>query len=102
MDEQTRKLLYARYEWISYHLQKEAYKKQIDQTVKNGKRLPLPQFFPCNKGLVFTRAMSNSNGLVTYQVIPDAAVTSCTCHPDMGEKELWDLYNEASKEIKDA
>ena len=93
MDAQSIRVLNNRYEWIAMRLEREAYKKQI------GGKNKLRQFIPCNKALVFTEAMGVSGGQVSTVTIQRAALTICTCHPGLGEAELWKLFDVATKEI---
>lgn len=93
MDARSVKVLYARYEWIATKLEREAYQKQIAGKNK------LRQFIPCDKALVFTKAMGVSGGQVSTVTIQRAALTICTCHPGLGEAELWKLFDVATKEI---
>lgn len=85
--------LYKRYEWMSSHLEQEAYQQQTKLKRK------ITQFFPCEKALVFTKAMSNPNGVVVSLVIYDAALTICKCHSGLSAKDLWNLYDQATIEI---
>ncbi len=94
MDQKSIEILYKRYEWMSYRLEREAYRKQME-----GRTKPLKHFLPCEKALVFTRAMGEPSGVVTSLVIPTAARTICACHPALGEADLWRLYAQAEREI---
>jgi hypothetical protein len=92
MDKRSVTILYQRYEWISNHLEREAYKKQM-----NGRSKPLSHFIPCAKALIFTHAMGNPDGVVTGIVIPEASHAICPCHPGLSEAALWSLYTQAAK-----
>lgn len=94
MEQHSVGILYKRYEWISNHLEREAYQKQMQ-----GRSKPLARFIPCNKALVFTSAMGIAEGVITGIVIPDAARTICACHNALSEKDLWALYDQATKEF---
>jgi hypothetical protein len=80
-------LLYKRYQYMSNELNKAAYGQQT----KN-RKTKLKQFVPCNKALLFTRAMGETKIPVSSLVIHDASLEVCNCHNGMGEKELWELY----------
>jgi hypothetical protein len=94
MDERNIQVLYQRYEWISYRLEREAYSKQM-----KGRSGQLKQFIPCQKALVFTTAMGIPGGQVSSVTIKRAALTICTCHPGLGESDLWSMFDQATKEI---
>lgn len=94
MEQNSVRTLYRRYEWVAERLQREAYRLQM----KN-RTTPLRRFIPCDKALVFTRAMGDRDGVPSSVVIADAAVTICPCHQGAGEKELWALFDAATKEI---
>lgn len=88
MNEQSKKLLASRFEWVSYQLEREAYSQQI-----KGRKTGLKHFDPCVKALVFTAAMYTDDPDIL--VIQRAALENCQCHRKMGEKELTDLYDKA-------
>lgn len=76
---------YSKMAWLLNH---DAYLLQM-----KGRIRPLKEFHPCPKGIVFTAAMSETPVPVTTIVIPRAALQICNCHPHVGEKELWDLWD---------
>jgi hypothetical protein len=88
-------LLYKRYQFMSNELNKTAYGQQT----KN-RKTKLKQFIPCNKALLFTRAMGITPIPVSSLVIHNASLEPCNCHNSMGEKELWDLYYQSIDAIK--
>lgn len=79
---------YYRYDRMAYILNRDAYILQMKNRTK-----PLKQFYPCPRGVIFTAAMGERPIPVTMLVIPKAALQICDCHPGMGEKELWDLWD---------
>ena len=79
---------YLRYEKIAYKLNHDTYLQQV-----KGRTTALKHFIPCPKALVFTSAMGERPVPVTMIIIPRAALTMCMCHPGVGEKELWELFD---------
>ena len=86
------KILAQRYEYISRHLNLDAYRQQMQ-----GRNKPLKQFLPCSKALVFTGAIGKKE-MVSSVVIQLADRTKCTCHSELTATDLYALYSEAIKE----
>ncbi len=97
MNEQSQAIMYKRYELISFHLERENFRGQMKGRIK-----PLTKFIPCAKALCFTAAMGNmaSENSVSTVVLDNANRTICHCHPNLSEKDLWDLYYLAVEETR--
>lgn len=79
--------LASRYAWIANQLNSEAYRQQMKH-----RRSPLKQFNPCPKALQFTAALNLQPLPPSTVLINTAALTPCSCHPDMGALDLDNLY----------
>lgn len=88
MDNETRSILYDRYEKVSMILNEDAYAMQMKG--RNGRKLI--QFCLCEKALVFTAALADIDKHPVLFVLADANKTRCSCHPNMNCNELNDLY----------
>lgn len=83
--------LYHRYEWINYKLQRETYRQQMA-----GRTTKLKQFIPCPVGLVFSAALGKYPIPVMIEVMQEAEMVRCKCHPGL---DVWQLYAEAVREF---
>lgn len=92
MNDASKRTLARRFEWISYHLERQAYQAQM-----KGRTAGLKQFTPCNKALVFTKNMYSDNPSTV--VIHDASITPCQCHRGLSELDIDNLYQQATQEI---
>ena len=89
-------LLYRRYQNAALHLQREAYRQQMQ-----GRTKPLKHFSPCARGLVFTAACApawkGERLSVQTEIVYEALMTPCACHTTITESDIWDFV----LEIKD-
>lgn len=78
---------YAKCQNVAHRLNAEAYALQATE----GR---VRRFTPCAKADLFIRASVSKTPLA--QVIADAAMTPCRCHPAIGSREIFDMQFESS------